>query len=412
MHFSIELSLIIDEELRKKGIDRKIRSFDPGFCVFTYDELDKITSLELSRVSSLEGLELLPNLRKLIIKSPDFSNVSSDVDINDSNMNSIKDFSVISRLTKLEELQIINDINLSSLDITKLEELRNLTIVNNPNLKVIKGLEEKRNLQSVMLCGNALDFDFDIETYIKNTMGSRKNVLDVSLYISMVNKDINVANFLTMASIVGDTNIKFAERIGFLDFALLYPQNLQEMYYNFLRLFMKNSLYEKSDLDKIKYVYRYVKSRLSFDKEGLEEREKEYTNYMKEQKELPTFRKKKFASFHNSYVAYHFKKANCDGYVNLMRFMLSMLGVKSFNVHCHDKRSKFLASNHSILRVECDNKWYYCNPKYTPEDPKEIFMGSIEDLEKYYDFNIYESLISKGENYGDDSNALIGKKTL
>ena len=69
MHFSIELSLIIDEELRKKGIDRKIRSFDPGFCVFTYDELDKITSLELSRVSSLEGLELLPNLRKLIIKS-------------------------------------------------------------------------------------------------------------------------------------------------------------------------------------------------------------------------------------------------------------------------------------------------------------------------------------------------------
>ena len=126
MHFSIELSLIIDEELRKKGIDRKIRSFDPGFCVFTYDELDKITSLELSRVSSLEGLELLPNLRKLIIKSPDFSNVSSDVDINDSNMNSIKDFSLISRLTKLEELQIINDINLSSLDITKLEELRNL----------------------------------------------------------------------------------------------------------------------------------------------------------------------------------------------------------------------------------------------------------------------------------------------
>ena len=143
-----------------------------------------------------------------------------------------------------------------------------------------------------------------------------------------------------------------------------------------------------------------------------EEREKEYTNYMKEQKELPTFRRKKFASFHNSYVAYHFKKANCDGYVNLMRFMLSMLGVKSFNVHCHDKRSKFLASNHSILRVECDNKWYYCNPKYTPEDPKEMFMGSIEDLEKYYDFNIYESLISNGENYGDDSNALIRKKTL
>ena len=53
MHFSIELSLIIDKELRKKGIDRKIRSFDPGFCVFTYDELDKITSLELSCVSSL-----------------------------------------------------------------------------------------------------------------------------------------------------------------------------------------------------------------------------------------------------------------------------------------------------------------------------------------------------------------------
>lgn len=410
MKLNIELALIIDKELQKNGYIRLKKVIDPDFSIFTEEELSMIESIELTKVSSLDGLQLLPNLKRLIIKSPDFSRVSMDLDLQDSNINTITDFSILNELTGLEELQIINDINISSLDISNLENLKRITVMNNPHLEEVIGLESKRKLEDIMIYGNAISTPFDINTYIKNTRGAKRNILDVSMYISMVNKDLGVANMLSTAFLVGDTTLRFAERIGFLDFAVLSPEHLQDMYLNLSRLFLKNSLYDKDDTEKVKYVYRYVKNRLTFDKEGLEEREREYREHLREHGTLPEFRRKKFASFHNSYVAYHLKKANCDGYVNLMRFMLTMLNVKSFNVHCRDRRSNILSQNHSILRVKCNDEWLYCNPQYLPDNPKEVFLGKIEDLEPNFEFNIYEKLVSKGESYGNDNAKNLEKR--
>ena len=403
MMFGIEMSIILDKELRKLNGERDVKITLPDFCVFTDEELAKIEELELTKVSSLEGLDRLPNLKRLSIKSPDFSNVSIDLEIQDSYINTITDFNILKALHNLEELEIINDINITTLDLEGLDNLRKITVINNPNLVEIKHLEEKKKLEDIMIYGNALSMPFDIETYIDNTRGARRNILDVSMYISLVNQNIELSNALSIASLIGDTDLKFAERIGFLDFAILRPEHLEPMYLNMMKLFIKNNLYDKSEEEKVKYVYRYVKNRLTFDEEGLKEREKEYNEHLNSTGALPEFRKRKFASFHNSSVAYHTKKANCDGYVNLMRFMLTMLNVQSFNVHCRDRRSRVLAQNHSILRVNCDGSWHYCNPKYTEDNPKEVFMGTMEDLEQYFEFNIYEKLVSKGESYGNNN---------
>jgi len=400
---NIELALIIDKALQKQGYIRLKKVIDPDFSTFTEEELQMVESLELTNVSSLEGLQKLPNLKKLVITSPDFSKVSIDLELQDSNINTITDFSIINELKGLEELHIVNDISIFKLDISNLENLKRIRVINNPHLNEIVGLESKRKLEDIMIYGNAITTPFDIDTYIKNTRGAKRNILDVSMYISMVNKDLDVAKMLSTSFLVGDTTLRFAERIGFLDFAVLSPEHLEKMYVEMSKLFMKNSLYDKSDAEKVKYVYRYVKNRLTFDKEGLEERQREYDEYRRAHGTLPEFRRKKFASFHNSYVAYHLKKANCDGYVNLMRFMLNMLNVQSFNVHCRDRRSSILSENHSILRVKCDGEWFYCNPQYLPDNPKEVFLGKMEDLEPYFEFNIYEKLVNKGDSYGHNN---------
>ena len=128
MKLNIELALIIDKELQKNGYIRLKKVIDPDFSIFTEEELSMIESIELTKVSSLDGLQLLPNLKRLIIKSPDFSRISMDLDLQDSNINTITDFSILNELTGLEELQIINDINISSLDISNLENLKELQL--------------------------------------------------------------------------------------------------------------------------------------------------------------------------------------------------------------------------------------------------------------------------------------------
>jgi len=205
MKLNIELALIIDKELQKNGYIRLKKVIDPDFSIFTEEELSMIESIELTKVSSLDGLQLLPNLKRLIIKSPDFSRISMDLDLQDSNINTITDFSILNELTGLEELQIINDINISSLDISNLENLKRITVMNNPHLEEVIGLESKRKLEDIMIYGNAISTPFDINTYIKNTRGAKRNILDVSMYISMVNKDLGVANMLSTAFLVGDT---------------------------------------------------------------------------------------------------------------------------------------------------------------------------------------------------------------
>ena len=171
-----ELSLIILEELLKKGIRQNRFGFNGEF---SKNELNSITSLTLSGLSSLEEIERLPELRSLTIYSYPTSNL---IEFDTLKVNTITDFSILSSLTNLEELKIYNDNFITSLDISNLSNLNTIILFNNPNLKTIIGLDEKAKLKSIVLINNGLTNIGNIKKYILNTTNTPENILDVKLF--------------------------------------------------------------------------------------------------------------------------------------------------------------------------------------------------------------------------------------
>ena len=95
-----ELSLIILEELLKKGIRQNRFGFNGEF---SKNELNSITSLTLSGLSSLEEIERLPELRSLTIYSYPTSNL---IEFDTLKVNTITDFSIFAFISFIVGLHL------------------------------------------------------------------------------------------------------------------------------------------------------------------------------------------------------------------------------------------------------------------------------------------------------------------
>ena len=171
-----ELSLIILEQLLKKGLRQNRFGFNGEF---SESEISSITNLTLTGLSSLDEIDKLPNLRSLTIYSYPSSNLA---EFDPLQINTITDFSLLSNLTHLEELKIYNDNFLSLLDINNLTNLNTIVLFNNVNLKTLIGLDEKTKLKSVVLINNGLRSIGNTKKYIINTTNTPENILDVKLF--------------------------------------------------------------------------------------------------------------------------------------------------------------------------------------------------------------------------------------
>ena len=397
MKLGYQLSLIVDNILKKQGYDRKISVFDERFSLFTSDELDQIERIELTKIDDVFGIENLVNLNEILIDSIDFNKINTGDSIKNSTfINKIVDFGFLNNFRKLETLQIKNDINITSLDVSELKNLKNIILVHNPNLSELKGLEELKNLENVLIYGNSITSDFDIEKYIYNTISTANNVLDISMYTSAIKGDRNIAKSVRDSALLGETQLKFGEYVGFLDMSILTPENLYDMYSKLDVMFKRNNLYNASDYDKISFVYNYIMRNVRFAKNELKERNDKVIEYRVQRTKIPEYLIKNLISLHNSYITFHFKRANCEGIVNLMRFMFDMLGIPSANVHCIDKRyNSHYFTNHAVIRVMFENKWYYCDITYDNKNPENYFMKTIDELGNTHMFNDFEIMINE-----------------
>lgn len=392
MKFSLEFSVLLNNQLERNGILRKKNIRDDSFCIFSEEEISKITRLEIIGLNNIEEIIKLSNLHSLKVYSVPYTNVMSGVSLIDNPMiNNITDFGPIEMLQNLEELIIANDINIHKLDITNLKKLKRLELSNNPELETLEGLDELPNLQYICMYGNNITNDFDIKKYIDNTLPATRNVLDMSLYISLVKKYPYLAKQLADWDIVGKSNVKFAEKSGFYDFVISDAQNLNRMYFELDDLFKGNNLYNKSDLDKINFVYNYVVNNIEFAKEDLKQRYQLVNELRKNHNVVPEYYHKQLASLHGGYNAYYFKKSNCEGGTNLMSFMFNMLGVSNFNVHCRDLRYPDIGStNHSLIRILYKDTWLYCDAFFELGNAHKYFMIEYDDITKTHGLNAYE----------------------
>lgn len=399
MILSYEMAFIADEALNKIGMPRYLTAMSPNFCQFTKEQLGSITNMELTNMSKIKELIYFKNLINLTIVSEDYDKiVSTDPISGNKYVNHIEDFSVISRLTNLENLTIMNDTNLATLNIEKLKKLKTIKLINNPSFKKISGLDSLEELKEVVIYGNNLDCAIDIETYINNTISTSPNILDIKMYNKIVGANSEIAKDLSDKFILGLTFLKFAEKNGFVNLTILDNRNLAEMYTKLKHFFERTDMYRRSEYDKVLFVYSYVIRNVRFAEDELKKRLSKYNEVIKETNEIPKYMEKSFASLHSSYNAYHFKTANCEGIVNLMGFMLDMLGVENVNVHCSDKRNGLLnGTNHSMLRVKVDNEWYYCDPVYDTKKPNEYFLMTKDKVTKIHEISSYENIVV-GEN--------------
>lgn len=379
-----ELSLIILEELLKKGLRQTRFGFNGEF---SEAELRSVTSLTLTGLSSLEEIEKLPQLRSLTIYSYPSSNLT---DFDSLKINTITDFSILSALTNLEELKIYNDNGITSLDISNIPNLNTIILFNNPNLKTITGLDEKTNLKSVILINNNLTSIGNTKKYILNTTNTPENILDVKLFPHLFGSRHNRL-FLETRLKEALTNITFGEKITFADdkYILSYEQT-KNMYFRALKILRQLNIYMGS-WESIKKIHNYIASNVEYDDEGLEYRSVVYLNLL----QIPSANKEYFLKrlklMNTSYAAIVNKKAVCEGFVNMMRFILSIIDVETRMVNCSYDGQEF---NHAAIKFKYNDTWYYADPERQRKSIEEKFGYTLEEFKKIYNIPIKEQMDS------------------
>lgn len=399
MIISYELAVLLNEVLFEQGKRSRIKVYDQQYQIFTEEELAQITELTLTNFSSLEDLSKLPNLKVLKIISLNYNDMFPEIDLENSfDINQIKDFSAISELVNLEELYIENDINIKSLDVTNLKRLRRLVLTNNINLKELTGLDTLLMLDKVFMCGNSIESPLDFERYARNTLMASVNILDISMYLSIIRGCKRGAKALVDLEVMGASHVSFAEKSGFLEYSLINSQSLYNMFVKLEAFFRKFRAYDLSYIEKCSFVYRYVMNNVDFSEESILRRDNTYMRLMHHYRAVPNQYRQNLASIHNSYYAYYFKKANCEGIVNLSVFMLRMLGIDATNVHCHDLRdTRNFDNNHAIVRTIDNGDVSYTDPTFGRKEKLRLFMLSYDEISKYHRLDAYEShLACKG----------------
>lgn len=399
---STEMSILVQDSLYKCYDIPKKSIFDPHYREFREEDLALIERLDIVNFKDIKDLIYFPNLKTLNLRSASYNDILPDLHYDDCGIiNHITDFSVLPSLKNLDTLVIENDVYIEELDLTGLDKLRTLIVVNNPRLSTLKGFEDLPGLNYVIMYGNAISSPIDMQRYIKNTRLTSTNIIDISMYLPMTGNTREGAKKLKDFEIASVTNIKFAEKSGFLNFTKATPNNLYDMYMKLDTKLKRDKAYDLSDEDKVSYVFTYLLKNIGFARQAIEERDAEYAEAMSKYKEIPEQLKPGLASIHSGYRTYYFRGGNCEGIVNLMIFMLRMLGIEAHDVHCHDRRSKgTFGSNHAIVRVHIDGKIYYCDPTFDRKNAFDYLLVDYEKISQFhqldsYEHQLYESAIKE-----------------
>ena len=153
---------------------------------------------------------------------------------------------------------------------------------------------------------------------------------------------------------------------------------------------------EYSDIEKTMAIYTYIVQNIKYD-HILLEREKELRE--KGEKIGKDVRKILWGK-QSSYNAFMKGEVVCEGYTNMMHYMLSSVGIESKTVTCIGERDNRKESfvdrgeDHSVIRVKTGEDWYYYDPTWDAGQMKlrNVFK-SKEEFERNHTFTVLEEKI-------------------
>ena len=130
---------------------------------------------------------------------------------------------------------------------------------------------------------------------------------------------------------------------------------------------------EYSEIEKTMAIYTYIVENIKYDYILLK-REKELRD--KGQK-IGKGESKILDGKQSSYNAFMKGEVVCEGYTNMMHYMLSTVGIESKTVCCigerDNKENDFVdrGENHSVIRVKTGEDWYYYDPTWDADEIKK-----------------------------------------
>ncbi len=374
-------------------LKKQFSYFGDDYKYFSQEELASITKISLTGFSSLDILSYLPNLVELRIISGDYNMVSPDFTYDTTYFNHINSLDLnhhLNMMPNLKTLEIINDTQVKKIDLSGLVNLENLLIQNCPELEELSGMSSLRTLKSVRITGTGIKKIDNFFSYLLHTIDAEENVLDLGIFFAGISRKGDIKNLRDL-NWKGLINVEFAEKNGLIGFTRLELDQVCELYERFVSLFRQRGLEHASDKEKVEYVMEYIKRNVNFANEELDERETFIRNFKDASGRTPKWADRYLGYLHSSYATFKRKKANCEGIVNLVRFMLGVLHIETENVQCNDKRSNMINTiNHSIVRILIDGKYYYFDPSFDLRNRDKYYFMTFEEASTYLDLSLYE----------------------
>lgn len=397
--------ILSQEDLWGRKTD-DIGYYNEWYKDFTQEELDSITELNIcyEEVGDIKGLEKLQNLKKLSIISGD-SNLYAKIENGEIDeespyyreKNNIDDFNMLGKLKNIEELRIESEENLYELDVTKLKKLKKLELINNMNLKEVIGLNETENLEKILMSkngtGNLELKEFDIMGAVENRK-LKEVILDVDVFPNLIKKfpqlvekiekyeenNEKVYTWIENKSTYEHWENKFSTR------------DVKEMDRKVAEILQNIIEPEYTEIEKTLAIYNYITDNVDYDYKMLEfdermQKDVRYSLFLEGRSNKSSYSiiNKRILGKQSSFNAIMKGKAVCQGYAQMMHYMLTKENIESREIGCiadpiiEEQKLEDKGIDHSVIRVKTDDEWYYYDPTWDTGKTKYEYAYKTKD---------------------------------
>lgn len=400
-----EDSILAQKDFWDRNID-DVEYYDDWYKDFTQEELDSITELNIcyEEVRDIKDLEKLHNLKKLSIISGNsnlyakFENGEIDEEsLYYREKTNIEDFGILGKLKSIEELRIESEENLSKLDVTNMKNLKKLELINNMNLKEVIGLNETENLEKILMSKNgtgSLELrEFDIMSTVENRK-LKEVILDVDMYPNLIKKFPHLAEKIEEYEKNNERVYTWIEnRIVYNCWANKFStRNLKEMDIKVEEILQNIIEPEYTEIEKTLAIYNYITDNVDYDYKMLEfdermQKDVRYSLFLEGRSNKSSYSiiNKRLLGKQSSFNAIMKGKAVCQGYAQMMHYMLTKENIESREIGCiansitEEQKLEEKGIDHSVIRVKTDDEWYYYDPTWDTGKTKYEYAYKTKD---------------------------------
>lgn len=425
-----EDNILVQKDFSDWNID-DVEYNEEWYKDFTQEELDSITELSIcyTKVGDIKDLEKLKNLTKLSIISENSSLYvkfeNGEIDEESyyfREKTNIEDFGILGKLKSIEELRIESEENLYELDVTNLKKLKKIELINNINLKEVKGLNELENLEKILMSRNgtgSLELkQFDIMSAVENKR-LKEVILDVDMYPNLIKEFPQLVEKIEQYEKNNEKVYTWIENKSFYDgWANKFStRNLKEMDIKVEEILQNIIKPEYTEIEKTLAIYNYITENVDYDYKMLEfdqemKKDMRYWLFLEGSYNKSSYSiiNKRILGKQSSFNAIMKGKVVCQGYSNMMHYMLTKENIESREIGCiadpiiEEQKLEEKEVDHSVIRVKTDDEWYYYDPTWDAGKTKyEYAYNTKDEFYKKHTLNAGEEKIQsvKQKKYND-----------